>query len=354
MTTVAAIGLGDLGRKELQLYREMDGVEVVAGADVVSEARETFESEFQVPAYESYQELLETHTPELDAVNIVTPHTLHYEQTRACFDHGLDVFLEKPMVTDIAEAKRLIETAESQELVFQIGYQRHFHPAYQRIKRIIEKGDIGTVHSVSCYLGQEWINRFAETWRATPELSGGGQLYDSGSHLLDTLLWTTGTRPRQVAALMDHRDHDVDVNTALAAILQKQGRTITASISVTADGTSTSGTEEGLYIWGTEGRLAYDKSGLTVYDKGEGDEDTSRSIPLKEDPGFMELADQKLSSFIAAVRGEQDVAVPGTYGLQVTAFTEAAYLAHERGETIDVMELLEQPSEYPSSEIKQA
>lgn len=344
MIRIGAIGLGDLGRTELELYDEMDDVEVVAGADVTTDARDAFEASFDAPAYDSYQTLLAEQGDRLDAVNVVTPHTLHYEQTTACLERDINVFLEKPMVTDIQHAHDLVEMAETRDLILQVGYQRHFHPAYQRIKELIDEGEIGDVHTVNCFLGQDWIRRFHDVWRAQPELSGGGQLYDSGSHLIDTLLWTTGTEPRQVASVMDYRDYDIDVNTALAATLERDGHPVTASIGVTADGTSTSGTEEGLFVWGTEGRLAYHASGLTLYGKGEGETDTSRSIPVQTDLGFRELANRKLTAFVKALRGEREPAVTATYGLMVTAFTEAAYRAKESGEVVDVSQLLESPT----------
>ena len=329
--SVGAIGLGGLGHVQCQSCAEIDGVDVVAGADVAPDARDSFEEVFGVPTYESHEELLAEH--DLDAALIVTPHTLHYEQTKTCLEAGVHVHLEKPMVTRVDHAVELIELGERRNLVLQVGYQRHFTHGYQEIKRVIEEGRIGDVHMVSCYLGQDWIRNQNGTWRSNPELSGGGQLIDSGSHLLDALLWTTVTVPRTVSALMEYREHDVDVNTAIAATLEGDGGPVMASIGITGDGT---GFEEGLTIWGTDGHLTYGGGDLLVEEGGQIAYTASIS-----GMGYQKETRVKLEAFFEAVRGERETAVPGEYGLQVTALTEAAYRSRESGQPVDAQALIE-------------
>lgn len=337
---LAAIGLGELCEYELEAYSEMPDVEIVAGADVAAAGRERFEERFGAPTYEDYERMLDEHGDELDAVNIVTPHTLHYEQAMACLDRDLDVFLEKPLVTDVGHAQTLVETAERRDRVLVVGYQRHYHPVYQEIKRIVDSGRIGDVHNVNCYMGQNWIKKFDQKWRTNPTLSGGGQLYDSGSHLLDTLLWTTDTTPVSVATAMDMRSHEVDVNSALALQLERDGMPVIGSVSVTADGPEDPSTYEGLVIWGTDGRLTYSRDSLTVTERGESPEE----IDVVEDADFETLLRRKLTDFIEAVRGEHEPTVPGSFGLIVVALTESAYEAHETGSTVDVTQYLEEPA----------
>lgn len=335
---IAAIGLGELCMYELDVYNEMDGVELVAGADISETGRETFETKFGAPAYESHEAMLDAHADELDAVNIVTPHTLHYEHAMACLDRDLHVFLEKPLVTDVADAHALVEKARAEELVLVVGYQRHYHPVYQRIKEVVDSGQLGTVHAANCFMGQNWIRKFHDAWRTNPALSGGGQLYDSGSHLLDTLLWTTGATPVSVAATMDNEGHDVDVNSALALTLERGGDSITASATVTADGVQDPNTYEGLVLWGTEGRLTYSRDQLTLTERGE----EPTEIPVETDVSFEFLLERKLTDFVEAVRGEHPPTVPGSYGLTVVALTEAAYDSLETQSVVDVSSYLEE------------
>lgn len=340
---VIGIGLGGIAYVEYKYLSGLDGVDLIAGADIAGPARERFETELGAPTYESADELLVEHGDEADAAVIITPHTLHYDQIMRCFDHDLNVFVEKPMVTGIENAVDAIEVADELNLLLQVGYQRHFRADYQELKRIVADGRIGDIHMVSCYLGQDWIAPQVENggWRTHPELSGGGQIYDSGSHLLDVLLWVTESRPVEVAALMEYRDHDVDVNTALSARLERDDRSILASISISGDGPASPDTSEGIVIWGTEGRVEYsDDNVITVIEK-QGTNRTHYTTEITEGTDFETVFTAKLQNFIDAIRGEAELEVPGEVGLQVTALTEAAYQAYKSGATVNVKDELE-------------
>jgi predicted dehydrogenase len=332
MHTVAGIGVGDLGRLELELIGTVDGVEVVAGADPNPDAREALEYRHDALAFADYVEMLDEVDP--DAAVIVSPHTLHYEQAMACLERGVHVHLEKPMVTDVDHADDLIDAAAERGLTLAVGYQRHLDPRFRELRRLVDEGRIGELHAAVCHLEQGWIEWTREQWRSNPDLSGGGQLYDSGSHLLDALLWTTRATPVSVAAAVDDRGEDVDVNSALAAVLDRGGSSITASIGVSGDGTSTPAPGESLRLLGTEGSIAYDGKTIEVVEDGVAYEATP------DEPSFEDVTERKLRNFVEAIRGEADLAIPAEDALQVTALTEAAYEAAASGRTVDVAAML--------------
>ncbi len=325
---IAGIGVGDLGRLELGIVADIDGVDVVAGADPSHDAREAFAYDHDVPTYEDYEAMLDGE--DVDAAIIVTPHTLHYEQALACLERDVHVHLEKPMVTDVDHAHDLIDAAEERGLTLAVGYQRHFDPRFRELRRIIDEGRIGTPHMASCYLEQVWIRWTKDQWRGNPDLSGGGQLYDSGSHLLDALLWSTRSVPVSVAGTMDRQGHDVDVNSALAATLERNDGTITTSIGVSGAGRSTPSPGEALHVWGTEGAVHYDGETITVTENGV------RYTASPHEPSFEDLTREKLTNFVAAIRDDADLEIPASDALKVTALTEAAYEAAETGRTVDV------------------
>jgi predicted dehydrogenase len=301
---LGAIGVGaGLGRLTIRLCQE-EGAEIVAGADVSRNARNGFETAFDAPAYEEYGEMLAAH--DLDAVTIVTPHALHHEQAAACLDAGLHVHVEKPLTTTVADGVDLVERADAADCVLQVGYQRHFTPVYRELRRLVGAGRIGAVQAASCYLAQDWIDNQGGVWRSDPALSGGGQLVDSGSHLLDALLWTTDTTPGPVAAVVDRQGHDVDVNSAVAATLRGE-RPVTASIAVVGDGDEF---EESLRIWGTEGQVAFDGTDLTVVENGRHYTADLQTL------GWEEQNRRKLAAFLESVEGDHECAVPGSHGVR--------------------------------------
>ena len=331
------IGVGGLGYLPANTFAEIEDVSMVCSADVSPEARQLFESEFDLPTYEDYVELLAEHAPYMDAVAIVTPHTLHYEQTMACLDNDLHVIVEKPMVTDVGHAVDLVETADRRDLVLQVGYQRHFDPAFKELRRILGNGRIGEIHAVNCHLGQDWIEPHRDTWRANPALSGGGQLYDTGSHLLDALLWTTRADPGSVAAQIDFASPRVDVNSALSLRLQREGRDVTAGVTISGDGVDIT-PSEGYFYWGTEGRASYTDETITVAEKGA----VTYRTEVADESNFQTLNRQKLANFVASIEGTEEPAVPGEFGMKVTALTEAAYRSEETGSRVSVQSIIDE------------
>mgnify|MGYP000580731830 CR=1 FL=1 len=332
---VGAIGVGGIGLIELHFLREVHEVEIVGSADVSPEACALFETEFEAPAYEDYHRLLDAHAHELDGVLIATPHTHHYEQAAACLEAGVDVLLEKPMVVDVDDAVSLVEIADRTGRTLQIGYQRRFHPTFRTMKHIVDSGRIGAVHTAVCYIGQDWLTPHQGTWRVDPELSGGGQLYDTGSHLLDAFLWITGGTPETVSATIEYATPQIDVNTALSVRLGRDGETTTASLVVTGDGVTTD-PREGYVFWGTHGGLAYDGEALVVEHKGA----TSYTAKSGAAASFDSATRAKVEHFVDRVAGRADANESATDAVQVTALTEAAYRAADEGRTVDVQELL--------------
>jgi predicted dehydrogenase len=352
MHNAACLGLGDLGLLEARVLDSLDGVRLVGGVDPSADARERFETEFDESTYGTVDDLLAAEM--VDLVTIVTPHTLHYDQAKACLSADVHVHLEKPMVTDLADADDLISLAADRGLVLAVGYQRHFDPRFREIRRLVDSGRIGHPHMVVGHLEQEWIRWTKKQWRSDPALSGGGQLYDSGSHLLDVVLWTLRAEPRSVTASVDRQEYDVDVNSALTATLSRRdgadaGQTttdaagvtdaaasggtplVTASIGVSGAGTSIPDPGESLRIWGTDGTIAFDGETITVRESGM----TYESTPSA--PDFETLTRRKLGNVVAAIDDEGELEIPAADGRRVVALTEAAYAAAERGERVSVV-----------------
>lgn len=328
---IGVIGVGGLGYLQAKTYRELESVTIVAAADVAEEARDLFEDEFDAPAYQNCRELLQEHAAEMDAVTIVTPHTLHYDQAIACLERDLHVLIEKPMVTDVDRAVDIVELATERDLTVQIGYQRHFHPAFEYMRSLIEQGAIGDIHSVNCFISQDWFASHRDTWRVNPSFAGGGQLYDTGSHLLEALLWLTGGEPRTVSAQIEYGAPSVDINTAATIELEVGSRSAFASVAIIGNGDQMV-PSEGYFVWGTNGSLKYVDDTLTVT-RGSA---APYYAEIPSDFDFTSLNRRKLENFVASILSDEEPAVPADIGLEVTVLTEALYEAAETGERIDL------------------
>ena len=124
---VGFIGCGGNASGHLGRMLGIPEAQVVALCDVdqasLQRAKERNPQAAELPEFTHYQEMLEQ--VELDAVEISTPHTLHFEQIMAALDKGLHVLTEKPMVCTVDHARQVIAKAEATGKVLMISYQRH-------------------------------------------------------------------------------------------------------------------------------------------------------------------------------------------------------------------------------------
>jgi predicted dehydrogenase len=131
---------------------------------------------------------------DIDAVDIGTPNSSHYEITLAAAKAGKHILLEKPMAMDLAEAKEMYETAQQAGIKHQIGFNYRRVPAVALAKKIIDNGDIGDiVHWRSVY-NQDWLvdPEFPLLWRMDKKVAGLGAAGDLASHIVDLAYYLVG------------------------------------------------------------------------------------------------------------------------------------------------------------------
>ena len=218
---VAILGCGGMAGAHARRFKARDDVQIVALCDIVPEQMASLVERrlddysptptFFTDAAEMYRQA------DLDAVAIVTPHTLHYDQAVQALDAGCHVLLEKPMVTRTDHARALAEKVRETGKVLVVCYNTSFTAPFLYLREAVRNGTYGRLEMVHGYLSQNWKNATAGTWRHDPAQSGGGQAYDSGAHLLNSLCWTVESRVAEVFALLDNQDDTVDINASIAA-----------------------------------------------------------------------------------------------------------------------------------------
>ncbi|XID90699.1 Gfo/Idh/MocA family protein [Paenibacillaceae bacterium WGS1546] len=307
---IGMIGTGGIAEWHGRQLLELPEAEIVALADTSERSRDRFTAKFdlrEAAQFEDYRAMLEE--TELDAVVICSPHTLHYEQATDALNKGLHTLIEKPMTCSSAEAERLIETAKRSGKILQVSYQRHFQPEFQYIKEAIARGEIGKLTSITASLYQDWKQLTPGTWRQNPALSGGGFLMDSGSHIIDVLLWTTGLTPVEVNTRLHRHGSPVEIDT-FTTIRFDAG----AVAGLNLVGYAPCWHETYVFC-GEKGGIFYDNGKITVRRH-------------REDPIVPELPQPKTDqdkSFVDAILGRQEVAVSGEFAYRVVKFSEMAY-----------------------------
>jgi len=155
--------------------------------------------------------LLAEYRDRLDAVLISTPHIHHLAHATACLEAGLDVLLEKPMVMNTAEAKSLIEIRDRTGGLLVVAFTGSLSPQIQTAAQILRSGELGQLLNISASVWGGWGIQHYGTWRQQPEISGGGFMFDTGAHLLNTVADLAGEDFLEVAAWLDNHGRPVEV-----------------------------------------------------------------------------------------------------------------------------------------------
>lgn len=266
--------------------------------------------------------MLDTLKPE--AVVISSPHGLHFQHIMDALDRGCHVHTEKPMVCTVDHAKQVIAKVEETGLHLMIGYQRHLSPTYQYCRQVVQSGELGRVNFVAAHQSQNWYRNQQGKWRQDPFLGGGGQLNDSGSHLIDILLWVLEASPDTVFAMIDNLDIEVDVLTAMSIKFDTG-----ALCNISIVGHAYGGVREAFSVWLEEGALHL-REGQLYRQAGDG---TPELVDTSEMP---EQANKDVA-FIELIRGERTENPIGVEnGLRVIQLTEAAWQSAELGTPVKV------------------
>jgi predicted dehydrogenase len=122
---IGVIGIGHMGRIHALKLSGMEDVILQGVADTADECLEGFDRQHKTNCFKDHTELFGA-----DAVVIATPTQTHYKIAKDFMDHGIHVFVEKPITQTPDQARELIELAENRGLVFQVGHLERFSPPF--------------------------------------------------------------------------------------------------------------------------------------------------------------------------------------------------------------------------------
>ena len=251
------VGVGDMTRgahlprilkqqdtTEVRFFCEPNAANYEAGAALFSAAG------LPVPANEpDLARLLAEEGDALDAAFIVTPHVHHRAQAEACLRAGLDVLLEKPMVLDVAEAQSLIRVRDESGRLLVVAFNGSLSPQIRAARRRIERGDLGALRVISATCWQNWEQRTHGTWRQDPASSGGGFLFDTGAHMLNTTAILAGEGYDSLCAWVEDDGRPVELHSVI------QARTASGLLVSMVGCGNTRGLGSEILVFGTRGVL---------------------------------------------------------------------------------------------------
>jgi predicted dehydrogenase len=184
----AVIGCGLIGRKRALAFT--DSVELIGCFDEAALAAENFAIEFNIRKFDSISELLEV--SDLKFVVIATRHDSLHSLAIAALKAGKHVFIEKPGAINLLKLEEVSEQARKSELRVHVGYNHRHHPGIKKAIELCRNGSIGDVMFIRGRYGHGGRLGYEKEWRADKEKSGGGELIDQGTHLIDLCIQLLG------------------------------------------------------------------------------------------------------------------------------------------------------------------
>jgi predicted dehydrogenase len=346
MLNFALVGCGKMAHWHAQQVYQIPDVEVVAVVDPAPQRTKEIKDRYFPRAVElqTFDQLLSNPPKKLDAVIFVTPHSLHYPQATAAMEAGLHVLLEKPMVTSSHHAYDLWRTVKKTGKMLGITYQAPYTANYAYLARQRDADQLGKVQLISGWLSQSWLQNTAGTWRQDPAVAGGGQIYDSGSHLLNGIMWLMNDPVVEVACIYDKCHSPVDINGVAIARFQKGA---IASIAIGGNCPD----------FRTEIQIQTDRMLIIVDQYGGKLEMTARDgkriLPNPEEEEPMAAAGRDAAAaaaamsptqspgtphtnFINALLGREQLVCPVRYGVLLSTLMDAMYESAATGRVVKV------------------
>jgi predicted dehydrogenase len=178
---VAVVGAGAFGRNHMRVLHESPDAELVAVVDMDKLRASESAAKYECASFTDCREL----PAKVDAAIVAVPTAAHVGVGCALLEAGIDVLIEKPIAGDLAEANRLIATAEAHGRILQVGHLERFNPAVQAVQRKVTLPLFFEIHRMSMF---------------SPRSLDVDVVLDLMIHDIDVVLALTGLEPEEIRA----------------------------------------------------------------------------------------------------------------------------------------------------------
>jgi predicted dehydrogenase len=278
---IGVIGVGGMGAAHLESIKKTDRIRLTAVCDIVQKVADEKAKKYDVKAFYDAQEMMDS--GEVDAILIATPHYDHTPLAIAGFEAGLHVLTEKPIAVHKQDAEKMVAAhAKHPELVFAAMFQMRTQGLNQKIKQLIDSGELGKIQRIN-WIITNWFRSQSYYdgggWRATWSGEGGGVLLNQCPHQIDLFQWFFGMPSKIRAFCSLGKYHNIEVEDDVTAYCEyPEGHTSTF-ITSTGEAPGTSRLE----IIADRGRLVIE-NGKILFNRTE--------VPVQE---YMTTTEEKFT-----------------------------------------------------------
>ncbi len=324
MLNAAIYGLGRWGNRLVESVQGSTKVRFVKGISREPDKHKEFSQKTGVKVVSSYGRVLKD--PEIHAVVLATPHSLHMKQIIQAAKAGKHVFVEKPFTLTRKTAEKAVEAVRAAGITLGVGFNRRYAPSFVEMMNRIRSGQIGDVlHVEATHSGPTGYQLKAGNWRSTRTESPGGGMTARGIHTLDAMIHIAGP-VKSVYALSDKRKlpGDIDMDDTTSMLLKFAGGATghLSTVFVTAD----------LYtvrVFGSKGWLEL-----------RGDTDLMmRGLEGQPERAPLQAVDKEkaeLEAFADAVAEKKNFVVSAEEAINGCAVLEAIEVSAKRGKAINI------------------
>ena len=343
---IGIIGMGNMGRfhaNDLLDGKVPRGELAAVGSTSPHKLEEYKEKGVQI--FGSGEEMIASGA--IDALLIATPHYQHTSLGVAALEAGLHIMVEKPISAHKADAERLIAAAVARpEQVFGAMFQLRVEPRYQKIRELVQGGELGDLVRV-LWIMTDWFRSEAYFqsggWRATWKGEGGGVLLNQCLHQLDAMQWITGM-PSQVRSHVGiGKWHDIEVEDDVTCYMEFANGASGAFITSSGETPGSNRFE----IAGTKGRLILENDTLTLTRNEvpsdewcktskigfQKPETTVEEIPI---PGADAAHATLMTNFVNAILDGEALIAPGVEGLGSVELANVMVYSGLLNESVDL------------------
>lgn len=353
------IGLGAQGGLYAGMIAEgkVNNMEIGAICDVDPAKKALAQEKYpDVPFYSDYIEMLESGN--VSAIVTCVPHFLHPEMGIEALKRDVHALLEKPAGVYTKQVKELNEFAATKpELTFGIVFNQRTNELYQKIKNIIDSGEIGAIRRTNWIITTWWRPQGyydSSAWRATWEGEGGGVLVNQAPHQIDLLQWICGMPKKVYSNVKYGYQRNIAVEDEVTTLLDYGNGATGVFITCTHD---IMGTDR-LEILGDKGKIIVDDSKkLTIKRLHQTENEMSTSMDMQDvmkifmGGGLADICSEEVIEF-ESVWGGQHIAIlenfaanildgtplvaPGSDGIHGVALANAIHLSSWLGKEVEL------------------
>jgi len=195
---IAVVGVGAWGANHVRIFHSLGVLKAIVDSN--PQRLKEMCHRYLVDGFTDFESILKR--SDIDAVVIATPAVTHTSLTFLALEAGKDVLVEKPMALSVAEGEKLVQKAKEMNRILMVGHVLEYHPAVQRLKQLVENGNLGRIQYI--YSHRLNLGRIRTEENA---------LWSFASHDIALLLGLLGTMPKEVVchgeAYLNHEVVDV-------------------------------------------------------------------------------------------------------------------------------------------------